>query len=374
METKCPICLSNSKQIAELRSISIEEHKGFESLNVNCCISCYNYCFQGSAYNSKYDQDYKDVYTNYHVNQIFEFPERTSKNLIALEDIVQNRLINEKASILEVGSNRGDLLYLIKEKYPNVNILGIEPTIFNKKHVLVPTICSDFNSHLFSNKFDLIIIKHVLEHIKFPHRFLTELKHLLNDNGYIYIEVPDFEKSLDNCIDDFIPDHVSYFDENTIRYVVHYAGLSTLKLENRYFLHLIASNNGKKDCRFEKRRNIDHIIEKFKFYLKKREELVDIISHSKNIVFYGVSYYYLRIYQEVYNLLNTDNIFFYDDNYKEDIEPHFDVPRITNLEKTDLIVICSNNFQVQQKILNKIRQKNILTPVITPWSSIYYAK
>ena len=42
-------------------------------------------------------------------------------------------------------------------------------------------------------KYDLIVVCHVLEHLNNPIDFLVKLRSLLDENGSIYIEVPSLE-------------------------------------------------------------------------------------------------------------------------------------------------------------------------------------
>ena len=241
MTCACPVCGSQAVQsVAEFSNSFFANSATKMNVTISYCDDC-QFCFQASAYKDIYDKIALDVYNDYHVNSIFPFPERSRKNITALELLNNNISLKENASILEIGSNRGDLLFLIKEAYPKVNVLGVEPTMFTDD-LQIPTICENFRASLFSNKFDIIIIKHVLEHIKYPLLFLRELKALLKDDGHLYIEVPDLQTSLENCLDDFIPDHVSYFDEYSLSTIVNKAGLSVEMLQKNNFLHLIASN------------------------------------------------------------------------------------------------------------------------------------
>ena len=112
----CPICDSQSIQsVAEFQNAFFANSSEKLNLTVSYCNDC-QYCFQSSAYSESYDQIAANVYRNYLVNNVFPFPERTSKNLIALECIEKSVVMQNVESVLEIGSNRGDLLFLIKEK------------------------------------------------------------------------------------------------------------------------------------------------------------------------------------------------------------------------------------------------------------------
>ena len=267
---KCPICETSCEKMAHFPSAFFANSKGKMHLQVSFCPSC-GYCFQGSAYTEEYDQLVEQVYRDYNVNEGFMFPERSPKNLIALEMLDQHSLFNNQPNILEIGSNRGDLLHLIKEKYPHTNVLGLEPTISND--LSVPTINAKFRKDLFSNKFDIIIIKHVLEHIKFPQNFLIELREILKPSGYLYIEVPDLERSLKFYIDDFIPDHVSFFSESSLLKLLSQIGFKVVTSQRKNFLHMILQI-GEKTEKGEDVEDLEKKRNQFADFLKKRTSLL----------------------------------------------------------------------------------------------------
>jgi 2-polyprenyl-3-methyl-5-hydroxy-6-metoxy-1,4-benzoquinol methylase len=51
-----------------------------------------------------------------------------------------------------------------------------------------------------NEKFDLIILSHVLEHLLNPSVFLKKIKSILSDNGILYIEVPSLEGILKRSV------------------------------------------------------------------------------------------------------------------------------------------------------------------------------
>ena len=62
--------------------------------------------------------------------------------------------------------------------------------------------------------------------------------------------------------------------------------------------------------------------------------------------------------------------FFWDDNFEGYKEPFSNLDRRQAQDDLDLIIICTNNRSVQEKILKKIRLDGIQTPVLMPWSQI----
>ena len=47
-----------------------------------------------------------------------------------------------------------------------------------------------------ANRYDVVILRHILEHVHALDRFVSEVRSLITPNGYLVIEVPDFTASL----------------------------------------------------------------------------------------------------------------------------------------------------------------------------------
>ena len=94
-----------------------------------------------------------------------------------------------------------------------------------------------------TQKYDLIIISHVLEHIPKPQFFLEKVAKLLNDEGVILIAVPSnkaiFNRSSYNF--DFrwliVNAHSWYFSENHLQYTVEKSGFNTIFLDDASKYH-----------------------------------------------------------------------------------------------------------------------------------------
>ena len=96
--------------------------------------------------------------------------------------------------VLEVGCGAGGIL----SRYADIGceVLGID---FDENYLeaarknSIPVKCGSIEQLSYNEKYDLIILSHVLEHIKYPFDFLTKLSNHLTDEGVLYIEVPSLE-------------------------------------------------------------------------------------------------------------------------------------------------------------------------------------
>ena len=73
---------------------------------------------------------------------------------------------------------------------------------------------------------DFIIVRHILEHAHKPINFLSSIRNLVRDGGYLIIEVPDNKKMLDNKDYCYLwEEHIGYFTKDTIVRLLEMVGL-----------------------------------------------------------------------------------------------------------------------------------------------------
>ena len=134
---------------------------------------------------------YKNEYHNNIKNKLFEIAKskmRYARSLSQFNFIKDYIDINNK-KICEIGAFDGLLLNIFKNN--GCNVFGYE--LNDNARVYAK---SKYNIDLKANflesneKYDIIILSHVIEHFKNPKDILLKIKSMLNNDGYIYIEVP----------------------------------------------------------------------------------------------------------------------------------------------------------------------------------------
>ena len=130
-------------------------------------------------------------------------------------------------NIIEIGSSNG---YLLEKFNRNGNsVFGYEPSVKLTNEAIKRGIKSSDNyfsgasiSESGFDSVDLIIIRHVLEHIDNFRIIFEGINNILNDSGLVLIESPSIEKTVQNKIySNFFHEHLNYFSEYTM---VHLAG------------------------------------------------------------------------------------------------------------------------------------------------------
>lgn len=132
-----------------------------------------------------------------------------------------NDLHPTKGKLLDIGAGTGDFLVLAKAR--GWNITGIEPSnkakaIAEKKGVTFVQSTEDLQEQ----SFDVITMWHVLEHVPYLEKQISELKRLLKPEGTIIIAVPNFRSFDAKYYRRFwagfdVPRHLWHFSKKAIK-------------------------------------------------------------------------------------------------------------------------------------------------------------
>ncbi len=86
------------------------------------------------------------------------------------------------------------------------------------------------------DKFNIITLNKVLEHVKNPIKFLNKAKKFLKKEGYIYLEVPDIDKAkkISKNREEFTIEHIHGFTKHSILTLLKNCNLKVLELNKIY--------------------------------------------------------------------------------------------------------------------------------------------
>ena len=224
-------------------NISIYEYERHLFLCRNCRVyfNLHNMLpenFYEASYNeATYNQNLIDTY-----NRIMALPLEESDNKNRVKRIL-NVLLSQgispgDASVLDIGS--GLCVFLGELKKHGCYCVCIDPDAISTKHAIEnahidKAHTGTLNNFQSSNRFHLITLNKVLEHVKDPLSILLEAKRFLRRKGLIYVELPDGDGALKNgsFIDrqEFYIEHFTIFNSDSIRYLADQAGLKCLGIE-----------------------------------------------------------------------------------------------------------------------------------------------
>jgi 2-polyprenyl-3-methyl-5-hydroxy-6-metoxy-1,4-benzoquinol methylase len=146
------------------------------------------------------------------------------------------QLISNK-KVLDFGCGNGGFLKLAKENAASVQGLDLEEALYAHFHDLEIPFCSCLDR--IDEKFDIITLFHVLEHLPDPAAVLMKLKHLLNPGGRMIIEVPNANDALltlyrSEAFNKFAywSFHLFIFDAQTLKQLFSKASVELLYLKH----------------------------------------------------------------------------------------------------------------------------------------------
>lgn len=128
--------------------------------------------------------------------------------------------------ILDVGAGEGHFFDSLKQKINNFNYYAIEvdkniyPTLEKRGKVYGSL------KDLKNQKFDLVILSHIIEHISKPREFLFEIKKLLKKDGYIFIEVP----NRDDLHKKVLEPHLIVFEKKSLESLIGIVNMKIIDL------------------------------------------------------------------------------------------------------------------------------------------------
>lgn len=135
---------------------------------------------------------------------------------------------------LDVGCAEGSLLRAIGALEPGTTRVGIEPNPHFREFARTWAGAKVYTSlddvqRAGDLKFSLILVNHVLEHIRDPGGFLTYLTQLLLPNGAIYVDVPDATRYV--SIDDLHLAHLYHFSPTSFSNLARKSGLTAQRID-----------------------------------------------------------------------------------------------------------------------------------------------
>ena len=189
---RCPSCLS--KVVTEKQDY-IGKSKVFQEKKLFECKSC-QLVFASPAPTQKALSHYYKTYWDGEVAIVSASTERyyLAQSISRIHYIKSYVNFKKKLRVLDVGAGAGTMADALKKENIKCNYNAVEPDNTQRNNLTKNpntfNIYSDLNKIPNQNKFDLIILSHVLEHVLYPHDFINKLTNLLDPKGYLFIEIP----------------------------------------------------------------------------------------------------------------------------------------------------------------------------------------
>ncbi|MGB0152177.1 MAG: class I SAM-dependent methyltransferase [Candidatus Poseidoniaceae archaeon] len=230
VEVPCSLCgrsdttrLSSRGQNNDPANVVLCQHDGFVYLSPR---------MDAAGYAAYYAQSYEEEYRVEHGDDTIRPVYRQ------VTDRLAPHLSDAPITALSVGAGLGSILHLLKDQHPALACAAIEPTPGAQRHlrevkgfdVIAGDIESDWDEGR-EGHYDVIIMRHVLEHLLDITSSLDRIRTTLSDEGVAYIAVPDMMHPSGSLRHSWYrTPHVVYFAATTLRHFLARSGLEVLDM------------------------------------------------------------------------------------------------------------------------------------------------
>jgi ubiquinone/menaquinone biosynthesis C-methylase UbiE len=233
----CPICKSSKyKRVASTGQFKLPT-------NVVICETCGFSYLNPRWTKERYDHFYTKEYDSYYrpevINTSYKYDKYKTAKIITERLKRDGLFTGQEASVIDIGSGMGDTLVYLKESIlPEAQYSAIEPSTNcinnlreNNINVITPDVDSNWDKGR-EQSFDLVIMRHVLEHFLDPIGVLEKVSRVLKKDGVVYIAVPNAMKPVPPLLNYYFRVvHVSYFSTHSLSNMFRLSGLAPVILQ-----------------------------------------------------------------------------------------------------------------------------------------------
>ena len=141
-----------------------------------------------------------------------------------------SKLLSQGARCLDAGSSSGEFVYLLRKR--GFDAHGVEANLpyaeYSQKELGISVCVSPFSEYQTDERFDLITMFHVLEHLENPVRDLSSLAGFLKPDGKLVIEVPNILYPDMSFTHKWHPGHLFSFTDQTLSMLLEKSGFKVI--------------------------------------------------------------------------------------------------------------------------------------------------
>lgn len=238
--TECKICSSSTLKINQIHNLVKCEKCSF--------IFC-NEIFSQESFVKIYDDLYNKNKTHYEYHALVEYNKLISNQKVSIginrEKLIKKHVVKANAqSVLEFGSGVGLIGVYLRNAKSSIKYSGIEldKISFEKSQKLgLNTYNGDFSiAKNIEEKFDIIMLWEVIEHLQDLDLFLKTAYDKLNVGGKIILSTPNYNKiynyknrKTDQIFQDAPPIHLNFFTKENIKNVFEINNFKKIKAKTK---------------------------------------------------------------------------------------------------------------------------------------------
>ena len=377
----CPICLNTSKgYVLHTQSFVLPEGHLLSNARKYDVVSC-SKC--GFVYaDTPVKQDIYDKYYTEMSKYEMGYDNIDLEKYMSQAKIISAIMEDKNAPVIDVGAGNGGLLMALKELgYRNLTALDpSEKCVENIKKKGIKAEIGSVFQHKVKDKFDLVILSHVMEHLVEVDKAMSALISMAGDRGVIYIEVPDASMYVENYVVPFYffdTEHINHFEEVSLINLGLSHGLQVFNLgknkikvseKTKYpVIHIAYKCMG--NSTDWKKYSSDRILNYVSLSKKEKASnliIDELIKKNEEIVIWGAGNFTMRLLDNS-NLSRCNIIGFIDKDPKKQgmkilNKTVYDTKFVKNLSSITTIVVCSAVFSEQ--ILGELKKMKIKNKVV----------
>jgi SAM-dependent methyltransferase len=288
----CPVCSSDNTRLLGVRGnreyFGADQHaEPHICTNIVGCKNCgfiyTNPMIVGMEHLERAHYDNPNTYQSDKDGNIYRMFERRLRYILSF---------SPGKKILDIGAGKGEFLNIAKKH--GLDVYGIEPSQgfcdYSKKTFTIEVKQGFLSKESFSNRFDIVTMNHVLEHVDRPYELMDIVSSYLDRNGILFIEVPNTNSILLHVADMYFrlkglkwssrlsplhpPYHKYGYSEKPLRFLLNKAGFEVIGV--RTFPEADRGGNRKGFTR-----RLKNILSSL-LNLFRKGELIAIVARKKN--------------------------------------------------------------------------------------------
>lgn len=229
----------------------------YDYLSFPCCVSMCTNCGLVKL-NPRWSESKYDWFYKYKYDLFYRSPGKSAEELFTIDASSKGKKMSERLrdlpfparlKMLDVGAGTGFSFFTLPlnvqvEAYAIESSLKCIPFLQRKGISIIGT---NFSGD-FGYEYDLVVVRHVLEHVLDPVHFMKKIHQCLQEDGLVYLAVPNAMHFNDKKANSFFRHvHTYYYNLRTLLQICAMAGFSHLKDGQETELWAILRKNNKGD-------------------------------------------------------------------------------------------------------------------------------
>jgi SAM-dependent methyltransferase len=230
----CPVCDHRKGEVLHAQQFVLpEDQKLAAGYNVVVCETCGGAFADTPVTQRRYDELYSEK-SRYAAGPAAHASD-SDRDTARFRDMaaeISRRVPDRSACIVDVGCANGQMLAALRE-HGFSNLIGVDPSPACAQQTAALPGVKAYAGSLTQmpegvGPYDVIILSHVLEHVRDVKASLIYLKRLVQGNALFYVEVPDASRYVDfawSPFQDFNTEHINHFSLVSLDNLLRQCGL-----------------------------------------------------------------------------------------------------------------------------------------------------